>query len=147
LDAVINRFVAVVLDLPVEILLPEGGSSRQLFWSGSSAVVRVHAVGGPPYGDFTNDVGAQRTAQRRPNGLGAVVAGLASNVFGQVGDQLGPLGQVGTEIWVIIDRLGDSGEPGQWFLNVGECGSWKPPVQDGGHVSNRPKITPECRFS
>ena len=27
LDAVINRFVAEVLDLPVEILLPEGGSS------------------------------------------------------------------------------------------------------------------------
>jgi hypothetical protein len=27
LDVVINRLVAVVLDLPVEILLPEGGSS------------------------------------------------------------------------------------------------------------------------
>jgi len=53
LDAVSNRFVAVVLDLPVEILLPEGGSSPQLFWSGWSAVVRVDAVGGPPHGDFT----------------------------------------------------------------------------------------------
>ena len=84
-DAVIKRLVAAVVDLPVEVLLPEGESSLKLCWSGGSTVVGVDAVGGPPHGDFTDEGGVERTARRRPYGLGAVAEGVVSNVVGEVG--------------------------------------------------------------
>jgi hypothetical protein len=109
LDVVVEGLVAEVLDLPVEVVLPEGGNGVWLCWSGWSAVVGVGAVGGPPDGDFTDDRGVQMSARRRPNGLGAVPAGVMSNVPGEDGDQLGPLCQVVTPFRVISDRLGNSG--------------------------------------
>ena len=72
-------------------------------------VVGVDAVGGPPHGDFTDEGGAQRSARRRPCRLGCVVEGVVADVMGEVGDQLGSLGQVVTPVGVVADRLGDSG--------------------------------------
>jgi hypothetical protein len=101
--------VVGVGDASIEMLLPFGRSGWQLCWSGWAAVVGVDAVGGPPYGDFTNESGAQRTVLRHPMGLSAVVVGVMSNVVGEVGDQLGPPGQVVPPVGVIVDRLGNSG--------------------------------------
>ncbi len=105
----VGRVVASVGDASIEMLLPFGRSGRQLFWSGRAAVMGVDAIGGPPHGDFTNESGAQRTVLRHPMGLSAVVGGVMSNVVGEVGDQLGPPGQVLRPVWVIVDRLGNSG--------------------------------------
>lgn len=105
----VGRVVAGLGDASIEMLLPFGRSGRQLFWSGGAAVVGVDAIGGPPHGDFINERGAQRTVLRHPMGLSAVVVGVLSNVVGEVGDQLGPPGQVLLPIGVIVDRLGNSG--------------------------------------
>ena len=51
----------------------------------------------------------QVSTRRRPNRLGAVVAGVVSNVLGEVGDQIGSLGQVLPRGGVLIDRLWDAG--------------------------------------
>jgi hypothetical protein len=88
----VGRVVAGVGDASIEMLLPFGRSGWQLFWSGGAAVMGVDAIGGPPYGDFANESGAQRTALRHPMGLSAVVVGVMSNVVGEVGDQFGPPG-------------------------------------------------------
>ena len=45
------------------------------------------------------------STRRRPN----VVAGVVSNVLGEVGDQIGSLGQVLPRGGVLIDRLWDAG--------------------------------------
>jgi hypothetical protein len=105
----VGRVVASVGDASIEMLLPFVRSGRQLFWTGGAAVVGVDAIGGPPYGDFTNEGGAQRIVLRHPMGLTAVVVGVVSNVVGEVGDQLGPPGQVLPPVGVIVDRLGNSG--------------------------------------
>ncbi len=96
LNAVIERSVAEVVDLSVEVLLPEGLGHPWLCWSGGSAVLGVDAVGGPPEGDFTDERGGQRSARRRPCGLGAVAENVVSDVVGKVRDQPGSLGQVAT---------------------------------------------------
>ena len=88
----VGRVVAGVGDTSIELLLQFGPCGRQLFWSGGSAVMGADAIGGPPYSDFANESGAQRTALRHPMGLSAVVVGVMSNVVGEVGDQLGPPG-------------------------------------------------------
>jgi hypothetical protein len=107
-DAVIKCLVGV-LDSPVEVPLPEGGRIVWLCWSGGSVVVGVDAVGGPPDGDFTDEFDVWVAARWRPNWLDAVVAGVVLNVLGEVGDQVGSLGQVLAPIGVVIDRLWDSG--------------------------------------
>ena len=105
----VGRVVAGVGEASIELLLPFGRSGRQLSWSGGSAVVGVDAIGGPPHGDFTNESGAQRTALRHPMGLSAVVVGVMSNVVGEVADQLRPPVQVLPPVWVIVNRLRNSG--------------------------------------
>ena len=101
--------VAGLGDTAVEALLPFGGSGLWLCWSGGAAIVRVDAVGGPPHGDVTDEGGVQPAALRRPDGLGAVPAGMMSDMVDEVGDQLGPLDQVVTPLGMVVDRLGDSG--------------------------------------
>jgi hypothetical protein len=51
--------VAAVGKSSVEVVLPEGGSCRQLSCSGGSVVLRVDAVGGTPDIDFTDEGGAR----------------------------------------------------------------------------------------
>ena len=45
---------------------------------------------------------------------------------------------------MVADRLGDSGEPGQWCSIVGGCGFGEAPVEDGGHVAGGAEVPPEC---
>ena len=128
--------VAAPGETAVEVVLPEGGNSLQLSCSGWSWVPGVDAVGGSPHGYFTDDAGAWLAAGRRPNGLRAVLAGLISNAVGEVGNELGLLGQILTPNGLVLESLGDYGKPGQW-AGVGVCGFWEAPVQDGGPVSCR----------
>jgi hypothetical protein len=92
----------------------------------------VDAVGGPPYGDFTDDGEVRAAARRRPHRLGFGLAGLISDLIGDVGDQLGPLRQILASNG-IMERCWNAGKPWQrpW---VSGCGFWEAPVQHGGHV-------------
>ena len=67
-------------------------------------------------------------------GWRAVLAGVISNVIGEVDDQLGPLSQVLAPNGMIMKRLRNPGKPRQrsW---VGRCGFWEAPVEHGGHVT------------
>ena len=103
-----GRVGAGMGDALVEALSPFDRSSLKLCRSRGSMVAGVDAVGGPPHGDFTDDGGAQFSARRRPCGLGGVVEGVSSNVVGELGDQLGSLGEVDTPFGVSLDGLGDS---------------------------------------
>jgi hypothetical protein len=78
--------VAAVGETAVEVVLPDGGSCLQLCCSGWSWVVGVDAVGGPPHRDFTDDGEVRMAARRRPHRLGFVLAGVTSNLVGEVGN-------------------------------------------------------------
>ena len=77
--------VAAAGETSVEVVLPEGRSCLQLCCSGWSWVAGVDAVGGPPHGDFTNDGEVRAAARRRPHRLGFVLAGVTSDLIGEVG--------------------------------------------------------------
>jgi hypothetical protein len=109
LGVVVEGRDAEVLDLLVEVLLPQGFSGPWLFWSGGSAVVGADAVGSAPDRDITDEVDVQLSVRRRPHGRGAVLAGVMSDLVGDVDDQLVPVGQVVAPVGVIVDGLGDSG--------------------------------------
>jgi hypothetical protein len=138
--------VAGLGDAGLEASLPFGQSSLELFWPGWPPVARVDAVGGPPDGDFTNEGGTQRTAWRCPPWLGGVAEGVVSDVLGTGGNQLGSFHQVVTPIGVILDHLGDSAEPRQWWSSLAGCWIGKAPVQDSGHISSGAEITPDGRL-
>jgi hypothetical protein len=78
--------VAAAGETSVEVVLPEGRSCLQLSWSGGSWVVGVHAVCGPPHGNFTDDGEVRAAARRHPHGQGCVSAGLTSDLVGEAGD-------------------------------------------------------------
>jgi hypothetical protein len=79
--------IAVVAgETSVEVVLPERGSCLQLSCSGWSLVAGVDAVGGSPHGDFTDDGEVRAAARRRPYRLGIVLAGVASDLVGEVGN-------------------------------------------------------------
>jgi hypothetical protein len=128
--------VAAVGDTAVEVVLPDGGSCLQLCCSGWSWVVGVDAVGGPPHHDFTDDGEVRMAARRRPHRLGFLLAGVTSNLVGEVGNQLEPLGQIFGPNGMIMNRLRNAGKPRKrtW---VGRRERSEAPVEDGGHVSCR----------
>jgi hypothetical protein len=109
LDVKTTDAVAAAGETSVEVVLPEGGSSPQLSCSGWSVVVRVDAVGGPPYADFTEEGDTRSTARRGPDRWRAVLVSVSSDMSGEVGDQLGALGQILTPNGMIMKRLRDSG--------------------------------------
>jgi hypothetical protein len=78
--------VAAAGETSVEVVLPEGRSCLQLSWSGGSSVVGVDAVCGPPHGDFTHDGEVREAARRRPHRMDIVLAGVTSNLVGEVGN-------------------------------------------------------------
>ena len=81
------KMIALVAgETSVEVVLPEGGSCLQLCCSGWSLVVGVDAVSGSPHGDFTNDGRVRAAARRRPYRLGIVLAGVTSDLVGEVGN-------------------------------------------------------------
>jgi hypothetical protein len=53
--------------------------------SGWSRVALIDPVGGPPYRNFANEGGAWVTSRRGSDRLGVVLAGVISNLLGEVG--------------------------------------------------------------
>ena len=80
-----HRVVAGVGDTSVEVLLPEGGGDLLLSWTGWSVVAGVDADRSPPNGDLTDESGGSVTGGRCPHRLGIVLAGVTSNLVGDVG--------------------------------------------------------------
>jgi len=125
--------VRVTRDIPIEALFPYGGGYFELGSSGWSWVAGVDAVGGPPHGDFTDDGRVRATARRRPYRLRIVLAGVAADPIGEVGNELGPLRQILTPNGMIMKLSWNAGKPGK-RPRVSGYGFWEAPVQYGGHV-------------
>ena len=130
-----TEVVAAVRNTSVEVVLPEGGRGLQLSCSRGSVVLPVDRVGGPPDLDFTDEGDARLTARRSPDRWRAVLVSVSSDMSGEVGDQLGALGNIRTPNGMIMKRIWNAGKPRQrpWF---GGCGVWGAPVEHGGHVAS-----------
>jgi hypothetical protein len=85
LPVAIPRQIIKTGDSSVKVLLPQGRGCFELDASGWSRVPLIDAVGGPPYRDFANEGGAWVTSRRGPGRLGVVLAGVISNLLGEVG--------------------------------------------------------------
>ena len=104
-------------DIPVEALFPQCRERFELGSTGWSRVVGIDAVGGAPHCDFA-DEGCARVASRcSPDRLGVSVAGVVLDLGGEVGDQLGSLGQVGTPDRMGMERFWDA--PGARAADLG----------------------------
>jgi hypothetical protein len=72
--------------------------------------------------------------------LGVSLAGVVLDLVGEVGDELGSLGQVGPADGMVVERWRYAWEPGQgtWVdrRQLGEA-----PVEDGGHVACGSEVT------
>jgi hypothetical protein len=126
--------VAAVGNTSVEVLLPEGGSGLQLACSGGSSVPGIDPVGGPPYGDFTDNGDVRPTPRRSPHRWRAVPLGVFSSLIGEVGDQRGALGKILTPNGMITKRFPNTGKPLKRSL-TDSCGLLEAPVEYGGHVA------------
>lgn len=87
-DIRVGRVVASVGDPSLEMPLPFGRRDLQLVRSGSAAVLRVDAVRGSPDGDFTKKGGCRVAARWCPYGLFAAMAGAASDLIREAGNEL-----------------------------------------------------------
>jgi hypothetical protein len=121
-------------DVSVEALFPADRERFELGSSGWSWVLGIDAVGGPPHFDFADEGGAQLASRHSPDWLGVSLAGVVLDLVGEVGDQLGSLGQVGPPDGMAVERWRYAREPGQrtW---VDRRELWEAPVKDGGHVA------------
>jgi hypothetical protein len=68
------------------------------------------------------------------------LAGVILDLVGEIGDELGSLGQVGPPDGMGMNRWRYAREPGQrtW---VGMRELWKPPLKDGGHVAGNAEVS------
>ena len=140
LDILPAAVVAAVGNTSVEVLLPEGGRGLQLACSGGSSVPGINSVGGPPYGDFTDNGDVRPTARHSPHRSRAVPVGVFPNLTGEVVDQRGALGKILTPNGMIMKRLRNTGKPLKRSL-ADSCGLWEAPVEHGGHVAGRVKFS------
>ena len=122
--------------MPVEALFPQGRECFELSSSGWARVLGIDAVGGAPHCDVADEGCARVTSRRCPDWLGGILAGVVLDLVGEVGDQLGSLGQVCPPDGMGMEHLWNAREPGQrtW---VGRREFWEAPVEDGGHVACR----------
>jgi hypothetical protein len=109
-------------DIPVEALFPQHREGFELGASGWSRVLGIDAVG--------------------PDWRGITLAGVILDLAGEVGDELGSLGQVVAPDGMVLRRGWNAREPGQrtW---VGRRELWEAPVKDGGHVAGSAEVSPE----
>jgi hypothetical protein len=102
--------VAGLLQVLVEELLPLGGRAEQLCWPGGFRVVGGDACGGPPDGDVSHDAGVDGEALGwQPRRLGGFCCCLGSDLFGEVGDELGALSEVWPPGGMLVEWFGDAG--------------------------------------
>jgi hypothetical protein len=108
-------------------------------FSGWSRFVRVDAVGGPPYGDFTDESGVM-TSVCGPSWRAVTLGGVVLNLVGEVGDQLGSPCQVTSPNGISLERCWNARQPGQrtWICRRERC---KTPVQDGRHIVCGSKVS------
>lgn len=126
-------------DSSVEVLSPEVCSGLELRSAGCSWVVQVDAVRCAPHGDLPEQAGARAAAQRCPAGCSIGSTGLFPDVVGEVGDELGALGEVVAPDRIDLKSGGDARQP--WQRPVIECRSLrKSPVKDGGHVASAGEV-------
>jgi hypothetical protein len=85
LELRIPRQVIKTGDCSVEALLPQDSGCLELDASGWSWVPLIDAVGGPPCRNFAKEGGAWVASHRGPDRLGVVLAGVISNLLGEVG--------------------------------------------------------------
>ena len=89
--------------------------------------------------------GARAAARGCPGGWSVGSAGLFSDVVGQVGNELGTLGEIVAPDRIDLQSDWDAGQPRQ--RPVISCRSLrKSPVHDGGDVVSGGEISPECGF-
>jgi hypothetical protein len=101
-------------DMSVEALFPQCRERFELGFSGCLWVLGMDAVGGPPDCDFADEGGARMTSGWCPDWWGVALAGVVLDLVGEVGDQLGSLGQIGPPDRMAMVRLWNAGEPRQW---------------------------------
>jgi hypothetical protein len=89
-------------DIPVKALFPQGRERFELGSSGWSRVLGIDAVGGPPHRDFADEGGAGVASRCSPGWWGVTLAGVVVDLGGEVGDQLGSLGQIVTPDGMIM---------------------------------------------
>jgi hypothetical protein len=82
-----------------------------------------------------NEGGAQVASRYSPDRRAVTSAGVILNLVGEVGDQLGSLGQVRRPDRMGMERFWYAGEPGQRTSVARQL--WEAPVEDGGHVACR----------
>ena len=110
------------------------GSVSSWVPSGWPWVLGIHSVGRPPHCDVADEGGAQLASRCSPDRLGVTLAGVVLDLVGEVGDQLGSLGQIGPPDGLGMERFWYAGEPGQrTWADTREF--WEAPVEDGGHVA------------
>jgi hypothetical protein len=132
-------------NISVEVLFPWVRGSLELVPSGWPWVLGVNAAGGPPDGYVADECGARVASRRSPDWLIVGLGCQVSNLAGEVGDQLGSLGQVSPPDGVVMERFWYAGKPGQrtWVdrHQLGEA-----PVEDGGQVSCGSQVAPAGGF-
>jgi hypothetical protein len=127
-------------DISVEALFPQGREGFELGSSGWSRVLGIDAVGGPPHRDFADERGAQVASRCSPDWRAVTLAGVILDLVGEVCDQLGSLGQVGSPHGMGMGRFWNAREPKQ-RTRVGRRELWETPVEHGGHVACSPEVS------
>jgi hypothetical protein len=74
-----------------------------------------------------------------PDRLGVILAGVVVDLVGELGDQLGSLGQIGPPNGIGMKRWWNAREAGQRAWGDRRQ-LWETPVKDGGHVACRVEV-------